>query len=159
MSLKIKPIHIQHWEGIENTPALPIALRGQLECAAAGGAQEVGLHYSYNAITATIVGEFAGRPVSEVVGVIVWHAQKEQHRIWLQLGYVVPECRGRGVYSHLWRALIGKAKELGVNYIDSGTSRDNDRVLQIASHQGREVHAILLRYKLNKPNPGETYAD
>lgn len=144
-------IIIQHWEGIENTPAIVIALRGQAECAAAGGAQEVGLHYSFNAITASVDGE--------VRGVIVWQPQKEQHRIWLNLGYVYPDYRGRGIYTVLWRALVEKARELGVSYIDSGTSPLNTNMLKIAEHQGRREHAILLRYDLDKSNPGETYVD
>jgi GNAT superfamily N-acetyltransferase len=129
---------IDHYAGIENTPALQIALRGQLECAEAGGAQEVGLHFSYNAILASADGE--------PVGVIVWYEQKEQHRLWLQLGYVKPEWRGCSIYTVLWRELIAKAVELKLSSIWSGTAASNLTMRAIAKRQGRSETAVLLKF-------------
>ncbi len=54
---------------------------------------EVGLNHSYNAIAASVDGK--------VVGVIIWHEQKTSHQLWLQLGYVLLEFRGRGIYTRL----------------------------------------------------------
>src|SRR3954469_18342494 len=113
MNSLIQP-EIHHYEGIDNTPAVAIALLGQLECVNEGGERAVGLHWSYQAITATID--------NKVVGVIVWLDQmKESKRIWLQLGYVLPAFRGKGIYSSLWRALVEKAQQMKCLEIHSAT--------------------------------------
>jgi GNAT superfamily N-acetyltransferase len=96
------------------------------------------LHFSYNGITASIDGK--------VVGVIVWIDQKDSRRIWLQLGYVVPEHRGKGIYGHLWRALIDKARELQRPAIWSATGIDNYRMREVAKKQGRAEVAVSLKF-------------
>jgi GNAT superfamily N-acetyltransferase len=88
---------IDHYEGIDGTPVVAIAVRGHAELLAAGAPEQfVALHYSYNGITASLDGK--------VVGVIVWIDQKDSRRIWLQLGYVLPEFRGQGIYNHVARS-------------------------------------------------------
>lgn len=131
---------IDHYDGLDGTPAAAIALRGMAELLAlAGSEQLIGLHWSYPAITASIDGK--------VVGVIVWIDQvKESKRICLQLGYVVPERRAEGIYGQLWRALVEKARELKCPAICSATRVDNYRMREVAKKQGRTECAISLRY-------------
>jgi GNAT superfamily N-acetyltransferase len=133
-------LKIDHYAGIDGTPAVAIALRGQLECLEYGGEVAIGLHYSYNAIVASIG--------AETIGVIVWHEQKEWRRIWLQLGYVLPEYRREGIYSVLWEELLAKAYELKVDAICSATAAANERMRTIAKKQGRVEYAVSLRYRL-----------
>lgn len=131
--------NLDHYEGLDGTPAVEIALRGQSECIADGGERFVALHWSYNAITATVEGH--------VVGVIVWVDQmKESKRIWLQLGYVLPAFRKKGIYSHLWRALVGKAQALKCPEIHSATRIDNHAMRDVAKAQGRVEYAVSLRF-------------
>lgn len=133
---------IDHYEGLDGTPAVGIALRGQADCIAEGGERAVALHWSYNAITASLNGE--------VVGVIVWIDQnKESKRIWLQLGYVLPECRQMGIYGHLWRALVDRARNLKIPQIHSATRIDNDVMRKVAKAQGRIEYAISLRFDVD----------
>ncbi|MGJ5149834.1 GNAT family N-acetyltransferase [Bradyrhizobium sp. HKCCYLR1023] len=131
-------IGITHFDHLDGTPACRLALRGQWETAAAVGADEVGLHYSFSAILASVDGE--------PVGVIVWDDQPKQGRIWLQLGYVVPEWRGRGVYSRLWIELTQKARELKRSAIWSATGTGNATMRAVAKAQGRREVAVSLRY-------------
>jgi hypothetical protein len=133
---------IAHYDGMDNTPALTIALRGRLAVLEKSPMQELGLHHSYQAITATRPG------ATTPDGVIVWFEQKEQHRIWLQLGWVEPSCRAFGVYTALWSALCDKARELKCQYIDSGTDVDNTIMREVARRQGRCEVGILLRYEV-----------
>lgn len=135
---------IEHYEGLDGTPAVVIALRGQADCAAEGGEQAIGLHWSHNSITASIGGK--------VVGVIVWIGQvKESRRLWLQLGYVLPEFRGKGIYRVLWKALVEKAVEKKAQHICSATSIDNSVMRAVAKKQGRQEFAIGLRYVVPCP--------
>ena len=132
---------INHYEGMDGTPAVAIALLGQLECLNEGGERAVGLHWSYNAITATVE--------NKVVGVIVWFDQtKESKRIWLQLGYVLPAFRGKGIYSHLWRALVEKARQMKCPEIHSATRFDNHHMREVAKAQGRVEYAVSLRFRV-----------
>lgn len=133
---------IDHYEGIDSTPVIAVAVRGHAELLAAGSPEQfVLLHHSYNGIAATVDGK--------VVGVIVWFDQKDSKRIFLQLGYVLPEFRGKGIYGHLWRALIEKAKELKRPEIWSGTAIDNYSMRAVAKKQGREEVAVSLRYRVS----------
>lgn len=130
---------IDHYQGLDGTPAVGIALRGQADCIDDGGEHAVGLHWSYNGITATLDGK--------VVGVIVWiDQQKEIRRIWLQLGYVLPEFRGRGIYSALWKALVAKAQEMKCPQIQSAAAFNNHRMRDVAKAQGRVEFAVNLRF-------------
>lgn len=131
-------VQITHYTGIDGTPAVALALRGQYELINDGGEQAVGLHFSYNAILATI----DGKPV----GVIVWFEQKESHRLWLQLGYVLPEHRRAGIYSMLWDQLVDKARELKAPAIWSGTAIGNDAMRAVARKQGRKEVAVSIRF-------------
>jgi GNAT superfamily N-acetyltransferase len=133
-------VQISHYAGIDGTPAVGLALRGQHECIAAGGDQAVGLHHSYQAILATVD--------AEPIGVIIWFEQKEQHRIWLQLGYVLPEYRGRGIYSMLWDQLVDKARELKQPAIWSGTAVGNATMRGVARKQGRKEVAVSLKFEV-----------
>ncbi|MGJ5163200.1 GNAT family N-acetyltransferase [Bradyrhizobium sp. HKCCYLR1051] len=139
-------ISLTHFDHLDNTPAVRLALRGHWETAEAQGVDEVGLHYSYNAILASVD--------AEPVGVIVWEDQPKQGRIWLQLGYVVPEWRGRGVYSRLWIELTQKARELKRASIWSATGTGNARMRAVAKAQGRREIAVSLRWDV----PGEVGA-
>jgi GNAT superfamily N-acetyltransferase len=97
---------IDHYEGIYGTPVVALALRGMAELLEDGAAdQSIGLHHDSNGIAATVF--------EQVAGVIVWIDEPEKRRIWLQLGYVLPEYRGKGVYSALWGALVECARKLG----------------------------------------------
>jgi GNAT superfamily N-acetyltransferase len=135
------PLVITHYEGIDGTPCVALAMRGMAELLADGGGEQfVGLHHSYNGITATI-GD-------NVVGVLIWFDQPTSHRIWLQLGYVLPPYRGQGVYDALWDALLDKARGLKRPRIDSAARLDNYVMRAVAKKQGRVEHAVLLKYEV-----------
>ncbi|MEH2474579.1 GNAT superfamily N-acetyltransferase [Nitrobacteraceae bacterium AZCC 2161] len=128
---------------MDNTPATAIAVRGQAELMAEFGSRFIGLYWEYNAITATVDGQ--------VVGVIVWHEEKHNHRLWLQLGYVVPEWRGKGIYTFLWNELVAKAGKLKYGSIASGTSIDNYRMRAVAKTQGRVEVGVNMSFPVRAP--------
>ncbi|EJN11809.1 acetyltransferase [Bradyrhizobium sp. YR681] len=131
-------VQITHYSGIDGTPAVALALRGQYEMINDGGEQAVGLHHSYNGILASIDGK--------AVGVIIWFEQKDSHRLWLQLGYVLPEHRRNGIYNMLWDQLVDKARKLGASAIWSGTAIGNDAMRAVARKQGRKEIAVSLKF-------------
>jgi GNAT superfamily N-acetyltransferase len=131
-------VKIEHYTGLDHTPATAFACRAHAELLSEGGEQAVALHWSYNVILASI----SGKPV----GVIVWFEQKETRGLWLQLGYVAPEHRKQGVYGKLWRAVVDKAREQGALFIRSATGMGNETMRAVAKSQGRRELAVSLIY-------------
>ena len=129
---------IIHYEGLDATPIVGMALRARAEGIEEGSFPDVGLHWSYNGIGAWVDGELAG--------IIVWHEEKSNKRLWLQQGYVAPAWRGKGIYSHLWNALVEKARELKQPSIGSGTRFNNDRMRAVAKKQGRRETSVILEF-------------
>jgi L-amino acid N-acyltransferase YncA len=61
-------------------------------------------------------------------------------------GYVDPAWRGKGIYTHLWNALVDKARELKVKQIGSGTRLDNHRMRAVAKAQGRREVSVNMEF-------------
>lgn len=132
------PVRIEHYDGINRTPALRLALQAQLELLSLGLCEPLlNVFWDQKAIVA-----FDETPI----GVITW-----QHQVWLKqidvaLGYVVPERRREHVYTHMWAALVEKAQELKVPQICSTTHMSNNAIRVTAIKHDRRELGVVLRY-------------
>lgn len=132
----------QFVEGLNGTPAAELAVRGWLEINEKGlGGNELNMSSTLNAVIGYAPN---GRDVLPV-GVITWNV--DDARVWVHQSYVVPEFRGRGVYSAMWLALVNKviADLPAVRSIQSATHVRNQAMRAIAAKQGRREEAVTLR--------------
>lgn len=82
------------------------------------------------------------------VAVIVYKVYAEENYLFIYLGYVRTEYRGRGLYSKMWQHVKNVAEKAGVSKITSVTHPDNLEMRQIYSKQGRLPSAITYDYFL-----------
>jgi hypothetical protein len=134
-----RPVRIEHYDGINRTPALRLALTAQLELLSLGLCEPLlNVFWDQKAIVAF--------DEAEPIGVITW-----QHQAWLKqidvaIGYVVPQHRRERVYTHMWAALVEKAQELKVPQICGTTQMSNKPMRITAIKQDRCELGVVLRY-------------
>lgn len=135
------PIRVDFVDGINGTPAAELAVRGWLDT----------LEHGYSDGTINMQAELKafigyaqnGRDMLPV-GVVTFFV--DNARIWVQQSFVLPEFRGRGVYSAMWNELIGHAQDLpAVRSIESGMHVNNKAMRAIAARQGRRETAVILK--------------
>jgi GNAT superfamily N-acetyltransferase len=135
------PIEFQEFERINNTPAIALIARAWSELLEAGlAAPELVGHWQQKAI----VGNFDG----EAIALITWEPVEYKNCIWLQMGYVDPSYRRRGIYVQMWERLVAKARELKIPQIESGIHVRNEAALALSDSLGRERIAIMTRYRV-----------
>ena len=138
---------IVHYDGINRTPALALALRGQLEMLERGLCDPVlNIYWDQQAIVAFGPG---GAPI----GVLTWQHTKAFKQFDIAIGYVLPDYRAHHIYRRLWRALVAKAAELGVEVIRSSTHVDNLEMQAAAGAQGRKFQGMVLGYQVPETPP------
>jgi ribosomal protein S18 acetylase RimI-like enzyme len=135
------PLRVELIEGINSTPAAELAVRGWLENVENGLSDgELNMGANLNAFVGYAQN---GRDVLPV-GVITWDV--DAARIWVHQSYVLPEFRGRGVYSAMWNELVGHAQGLpNVRSIQSATHVNNKAMRTIAARQGRRETGVILK--------------
>jgi GNAT superfamily N-acetyltransferase len=132
---------IKHYEQINFTPAIPIAVRGQHELLEAGLSEPVALfHWENRAIVA-----FHGQTP---VGVIIWDLAAHRKEANIIIGYVVPEYRRAGIYKRLYAQLIKVAKEKGCNHIRGYTSVRNTALRSFAKTAGRSEMGVMINQEI-----------
>jgi hypothetical protein len=143
---------IKHYEGLNYTPALKIAVAGHMEllnrelCS-----PTVLLHHSYKAFVATQdnadePGEVAFS--EEVVGVLVYEHREYDKELSIILGYVYPAFRQRGVYALLWEHAVTKAQELKCHHITGGTHVNNANMQRMMGNQFRQLTGMFYEYRI-----------
>lgn len=141
-------MRIEHYEGLNRTRAIGIAVRGwhhMLEDGFAGDTIEI--VWDHNAFVAfDFYGQAAG---------VLTYAKLDHRKEWsICIGYVLPEKRRSGIYSKLWEALLERATAHGVSVITSSTSLHNTAMRDTARHQHRTERAIALEYRIRRPTDG-----
>ena len=132
-------IEITEYDGLNFTPALPIAARGWMELMDAGLVQNcLLLGLDQKAFTYSIDGIIAG--------VLVFEHHAYRKEVFVILGYVLPEYRRTGVYRALWLALVEKAKDLKCHHITSGTAAANESMRSAAAALGRSERSVWLHF-------------
>lgn len=142
---------IEHYEKLNNTPAVKIAVEGWNEMLVRGVAREVVMvQWDSNALVA-----FHQNDLLELVpaGVIIYAHLEWAREMHINIGYVRPAFRRQGVYRELWAALVARAQEKNVAYIEGSTAMDNEEVRATARSLGREERGVLLGFKVPPPLP------
>ncbi|MBT8423315.1 MAG: GNAT family N-acetyltransferase [Gammaproteobacteria bacterium] len=99
------------------------------------------------------VAERDGRLIGQAMVTTEWSDWRNGDVWWLQSVYVIPEARGKGVFTALFRAIETQARSNGARglrlYVDRDNSRAQDIYLRLgmqASHyQMMEVDFVLSR--------------
>lgn len=143
-----KTVKVVVVEGLNGTPAAELAVRGWCETVERGfGDGNLNMNAGLNAM----IGYAANGRDMLPVGVITWDAT-DSARAWVYQSYVLPEFRGRGVYSAMWAALVDHAmrKLPKVRSIESATHIRNIAMREIAKKLGRREEAVILRFDITR---------
>ena len=143
--IDLKPIEIVLVDGLNNTPALDLAVRGWAECVEKGWGD--GSLNVYASLKAFVAYAQNGREMIPA-GVLTFDHDGPLKRIWIYQSYTLPEFRGRGIYNSLWSRMVEHAVELKAVSIQSGTHVRNSAMRAIAKKQGRFEECVILRFNL-----------
>lgn len=143
-------ITIEHYDGLNRTPALRLALAAQLELLENELCEPLlNIFWDQQAV----VGFWAHEGCSpRPVGVLTWNHVPAFKHIDVALAYVEPQRRLGGVYTAMWAGLVDKARALGVEFIISSTSTENVIMRKIARGQKRSFFGSYLKYTV-RPIP------
>lgn len=140
------PIRVDLVDGINNTPAAELAVRGWLD-AVENGWSDGNLNMA-SGLRAFIGYTQNGRDMLPV-GVVTFSI--ESAHVWVHQSFVLPEFRGRGVYSAMWNELLGHVAELpNVRSIQSATHVNNKAMRAIAARQGRREIGVILQIDITR---------
>lgn len=139
-------IETKLFEGLNNTPALDLAIRGWADCMERGlGDGTLNVHSGLKAFVAFAMNGREQLPVA----VTTFDYDKDLKRVWIFQSYTLPEFRGRGCYNALWSALVAHAiQELKASSIQSATHVRNIAMREIAKRQGRFEECVVLKFNL-----------
>jgi RimJ/RimL family protein N-acetyltransferase len=138
----VSELRVVRVEALNGTPAATLAVKGWLELQEKGfsdgslnmlGNMHAFVGYAEN-----------GRDMLPV-GVITFTV--EIARLWIHQSYVLPEFRGRGVYSAMWAELVSHVtlNLPNIREITSAAHAKNQAMRAIAKRQGRVEEAVILR--------------
>lgn len=145
-------ITTRHFECIQRTVALPLAVRAWHELLQAGMVDPlVLLHWEDQAI----VGLVDGVPA----GVLVFVHEKWGAQLFVKLGYVLPAHRRRGVYTRMFAALVARAQALKVPHIYGATRNSNLAMLGTAHSLRRSVTSYVLDFAVPEAPPASAPAN
>jgi RimJ/RimL family protein N-acetyltransferase len=139
-------MEIKHYEGINYTPAFPLALKGNFELFTAGFSQPCQtISWDMNAVSAEVDGK--------AIGVIVWSKIAHMKEAFVNLGYVLPASRNQGIYRKMWDALVIRAQEEKLDHISGTTHVLNESMRAVARSLGRREEGVTLFFQLSHTIP------
>jgi hypothetical protein len=143
-------VSIKHYKTISQTPALPILLEGWYELAKSKlCANEIMVAWDHEALVAFADDDrYSEAPVGKPIGVLSFTHSQYNYSFYVCIGYVLPKLRRAGVYNQLWKGLVSKAQEEKVVVINSSTNINNERMLNVAENQGRNITGYSLVYNV-----------
>lgn len=83
-----------------------------------------------------------------VVGAITFWKTDSDGAMNINLGYVDPRHRRKGIYRELWGELVKKSQEQGCRWISSMSSPHNKDIAAFNKSAGRYAYAIQYRYDI-----------
>lgn len=141
---------IQHYEGLNRTPAVAILVEGWHDLLREGHAEDsIILHWEQNALVAV---DGVGSPI----GVLAYEKQPGYKQWWVALGYVRPVYRHMGVYRGLWGKLVQMATEQNVRTIAGSASIRNNPMQQIATRLERPVSGVTFTFRVPEKGAAAT---
>lgn len=81
------------------------------------------------------VEDGAGNPV----GFLAYSWDEEAEEIWIELSFILPEYRRKGIYTALFERLVQIANRKGASSVRSGIHPNNEPMLKAAVSTGREL--------------------
>lgn len=129
-------VNVRRYEGLNGTPALPLALRGWTDLVDRGMCRNVVMLFWDNW---AVVAELDGTPV----GVITFSKSDWLREFHISIGFVLPEYRRRGVYRAMWTDLVAWARELKFRAIEGSTKAENATMRSVAAALGRREDVTL----------------
>ena len=130
---------IRHYNGLNRTPALVLAVRGWMALIDAGHCSDyVQVYAEQDALVIFVDGVAAG--------VLTYRHVLLGKELMVGIGYIADAYRGQKLYGQLWNSLVEKAKELGAVHISSATFIENDQMRAVAQKQGRVERTVTLDY-------------
>lgn len=132
-------------EGLNETPALDLAVRGWAEVQEKGLGD--GAMNCFPWLDAVIGYAMNGRDELPV-GVLTFRHDVDQKRIWVNQAFVLVEFRGNGVYRAMWAALIERAGSLDAKSIQMGTHVRNLPMRAVGQKTGCAEEFVVLRFNL-----------
>lgn len=132
-------ITVQHFEQINRTPALPIAVEGHNAMLQAGMSDPVtAINWDNEALLA--------KDDAAAVGVLVFCHHKWDCSLFVNIGYVQPSARRQGAYRAMWERLVEIARERKVSVIIGASHVDNAEIRLVNERLGRKPYAIMYAY-------------
>jgi GNAT superfamily N-acetyltransferase len=134
---------IKHFSLIGQSPeAVELAVMGWLELIQVVGDNDGSIKIGWD--HKVIVAQNKGT----AVGVMTWYDEEHLSRLWINLAFVRPDFRRRGVHTIMFQELVEKAKELGRWRIGAGTFVGNTKSLAAMKKQGRILKYSMTEYKV-----------
>lgn len=140
-------LRVELVDELNYTPATLLATAGWLEVEQAGFGDGV---LNIGGVQKAVLAYLRADRDEVPVGVITF--QVDGARIWLCQSYVVPEYRGRGIYTAMWAKLYGHAQENlpNVRVLLSATHLRNDTMRKVARRLGREETGVILETRIQR---------
>lgn len=134
-------MEIRHLEKINCTPAVPLALDGWRELIERGLIDNtVLLGWDNKAFVAEEDGE--------LIGCLLYSESDWKDAYSVQLGYVKPAHRRKGIYRALWQALVAQAREKKRVSITGITSTRNAEMQKTMAALGRVATYITYEFRV-----------
>ena len=142
-------MEIVFYDGINNTPAMDIALEAWNDIRNTGMSDNtITLHFEQKAFLAMGNSNFP-------IGIILVERFDYMKMVQIRIGWVTPAHRRTGVYRKLFDAVVDKAREWGAVEIIGVTRPQNHRMRAVARSMGREEVGVVLRYVVVKKEKKE----
>jgi GNAT superfamily N-acetyltransferase len=140
-------IEIQHVDGLNGTPAARLAVQGWLDVDERGLGEAgavLNMHWSQKAFVAVVPN---GQEKLSV-GVLTYEKMDATKVMFINQVYVVPEFRGRGVYTAMFEAAVAQACELGMLRVALGTHVRNTAMREIARKHGGMETTVMITFEV-----------
>ena len=145
-------LRIRHMDTYMRTPALRTAIKAWLEIEESGhgdGGQLIS--WNHPVLVALDTRD------KTVCGILTYSRKDEESVIHVRIGYVEVSHRGHGIYSHLWHALMARAKKDGAMRIVGTTHAQNTGMKRLAVRLGRK-QTPLVQYEQILDDPASPTA-
>lgn len=135
---------VKHIQRIDGSIALPIYARGFSDIMESPFRPPSSTFYPNIEAVIAIEDE-------KVVGIISYFLDKEtETSYWINLSYVLPSHRQKGVWKKMYKKLVEVAKSRHIKVIEGGIHVDNTAMIESAKSVGRRAKFVTYTHDLTK---------